>query len=257
MIDWIDIRKDESNFPHIRCYWLSDENVGELSILLASIQECTSAAALILVNTKDDFLVDAKFLPLNEKCEYPVAVVHHTVGKTLSDIFVKHGREVQARMEITSVTKNIPAVEIQPSRDEQVQGPQGFQKLFSWINPSKPVVELVTPVQSLLFPPDGKDKIASEDTDLFAMVMAQFNKFEIEGGDQAEANMVLSMLLQKSEDSFQQDFLLYLAIAYRTLLLPRKYNCDSLSAFLKMCIDRFEALDIASVSAALLPFLSR
>ena len=201
MIDWIDIRKDESTFPHILCYWLSDENVGELSILMASIQECPSAAALILANTKDDFLVDAKFLPPNEKCEYPVAVVQRTVGKTLSDIFVKHGREVEARMEITSVTKNIPAVEIQPSKDEQIQEPQGllpmiyitlyyvlmnacvllgFQKLFNWINPSKPVVELVTPVQSLLFPPDGKDKIASEDTDLFAMVMAQFNKFEIE-----------------------------------------------------------------------------
>ena len=41
-------------------------------------------------------------------------------------------------------------------------------------------MELVTALQSLLFPPDGKNKIASEDTDLFALVMAEFNKFEIE-----------------------------------------------------------------------------
>ena len=42
------------------------------------------------------------------------------------------------------------------------------------------MVELVTKVQGLLFPPDGKDKIASEDSDLFAAIMAEFNKFEIE-----------------------------------------------------------------------------
>ena len=56
----------------------------------------------------------------------------------------------------------------------------GFQRFLNWINPSRPVVELVTALQSLLFPPDGKNKIASEDTDLFALVMAEFNKFEIE-----------------------------------------------------------------------------
>ena len=127
MIDWIDIRKDESTFPHIRCYWLNDENEEELSILMASILECTSTAALILINTKDDFDIDAKFLPPNQKCGFPVAVVQHTVGKTLSDIFVKHSRDVQARMEITSVTTNIPAVEIQPSKDEQPHEPQGLR----------------------------------------------------------------------------------------------------------------------------------
>jgi len=95
----------------------------------------------------------------------------------------------------------------------------GFQRFLNWINPSRPVVELVTALQSLLFPPDGEVRIASKDTDLFALVMAEFNKFETEGGGQTESNRALSMLLKKSEHSFHQDFLLYLAIAYRTLLL--------------------------------------
>jgi len=125
MIEWIDIRKDESTSPHIRCYWLSDEKQDELSTLMASTIDSPSTAALILVNTKEDFDVDAKFLPPDEKCGFPVAVVQHTVGKTLSDIFVKYSRDVQARMEITSVTTNIQAVEIQPSKDEQPQEPQG------------------------------------------------------------------------------------------------------------------------------------
>jgi len=42
------------------------------------------------------------------------------------------------------------------------------------------VVELASTVQGVLFPPDGKDRIASEDSNLFAMVMAEFNTFEIE-----------------------------------------------------------------------------
>lgn len=56
----------------------------------------------------------------------------------------------------------------------------GFQRFLNWINPSRPVVELVTALQSLLFPPDGEVRIASKDTDLFALVMAEFNKFETE-----------------------------------------------------------------------------
>ena len=34
-------------------------------------------------------------------------------------------------------------------------------------------------VQDLLFPPDGKEKIASEDFHLFVAVMDEFDKFEV------------------------------------------------------------------------------
>ena len=110
-IDWIDIREDETTSIHIRCYWLTKGKEDKLSTLMTSIFDNASTAALILVNTKDDFDVDAKFLPPNEKCGFPVAVVQHTVGQTLREIFTKHTREVQARIETTSITTNIPAVE--------------------------------------------------------------------------------------------------------------------------------------------------
>ena len=126
-IDWIDFREDASVSPHIRCYWLSEGNEDELSTLMASISDNASTAALILVNTKNDFDIDAQFLPPNEKCGFPVAVVQHTVGQTLREIFTKHTREVQARIDTVSITANIPAVEIQPAKDEQQpQEPQGL-----------------------------------------------------------------------------------------------------------------------------------
>ena len=205
-IDWIDFREDESVSPHIRCYWLCEGKEDELSTLMASIIDNAFTVALILVNTKNDFDIDAKFLPPNEKCVFPVAVVQHTAGQTLREILAKHKyRKVQARIETTSIATDIPAVEIQPTKDEQPpQEPQGLismiyktpyctltdplptsgiQRLLQYLpgmKPSKPVVELAAAVQSLLFPPDGKDRIACQDSDLFVMVMAEFNKFEIQ-----------------------------------------------------------------------------
>lgn len=124
--DWIDIRKDESTSLHIRCYWLSDEREEELSTLMATTIDSASTVALILVNTKNDFEVDAKFLSPNEKCVFPVAVVTHSVGQTLRGVFKNYDREVQAKMEITSVTTNIQATEIKPAKPEQPQEPQGL-----------------------------------------------------------------------------------------------------------------------------------
>ena len=48
------------------------------------------------------------------------------------------------------------------------------------MKPSKPVVDLVTTVQGLLFPSDKEARIASEDPDLFQKVMAEFSNFENE-----------------------------------------------------------------------------
>ena len=117
---------DESTSSHIRCYWLRERKEDELAILMASIIDSASTAALILVNTKDDFDVDAKFLPPNERCGFPVAVVQHTAGQTLRDILMKHNN-VQARIVITpTVNTNIQAGEIQPTKaDEQPHESQG------------------------------------------------------------------------------------------------------------------------------------
>ena len=54
------------------------------------------------------------------------------------------------------------------------------QAITNLVKPSKPVVDLVTPVQGLLFPSDKEARIASEDPDLFQKVMAEFSNFENE-----------------------------------------------------------------------------
>lgn len=125
MVDWINIRNVESTSPHIRCYWLNDEKEGELSTLMASGIDCETTVVLILVNTKDDFEVDTKFLHPNEKYGFPVAVITHSVGQNLKEIFERYDRDVEARMEITSVTTstNIQANE-RPKEGEYPQNPK-------------------------------------------------------------------------------------------------------------------------------------
>ena len=158
MIEWMDFRKNECTSPHIRLYSLSDDKEEEFSALMDATVDSPYTAALILVNTKDNFEVDAKFLPPNKRCGFPVAVVQHSIGPRLRGMFLKHRRELEARMKIK---------------------PQGFlsiRQLLSWAR--KPVVELVAAVQGLLFPPDGEERIASEDSDLFVMVMDEFDRVE-------------------------------------------------------------------------------
>ena len=148
-IDWIDIRKDESTFPHIRCYWLNDEKAEDLPVFMASTIDSASTEALIFVNTKDDFDVDAKFLPPNEECGFPVAVVTYTDGEMLSEIFTKHNRELQARMEFTSVTAHSQAVAIQPAKDDQpTKDVHGHQGLLSLIDTTPYTVYYNIPFQS-------------------------------------------------------------------------------------------------------------
>jgi len=57
---------------------------------------------------------------------------------------------------------------------------QAFTNFVSRIRPGKTVVDLVTPIEILLFPPDKEPNIASEDKELFMQVMAEFTNIERE-----------------------------------------------------------------------------
>ena len=164
-IDWTDIREKESASPHIRCYWLSDGKEEEFSAFMANTVNFASTVALILVNTKNDFEVDDKFLPPNQRYGLPIAIVVQSIGKRLRGIFMKHNRELQATMEMNpNPPKGISSII------------HRGQRLLSWL--SEREVELVTAVQGLLFPPEEEGRIASEDTYLFALVMAEFDRVE-------------------------------------------------------------------------------
>ena len=205
VIDWVEIRKNESTFPHIRCYWLDDEKEEEVPAFMADVLE-SSAAALLLVNTKNSFEIESKFLPPNQKCVFPVAVVTNLVGQTLKDVIDRYGNKVQARLEIESVTKAIQATEIKQAEEELPQGSQGsvsrsalhegyefnFRQFAFTGLPQKAaqllaklglkssnlVVDLATSVQKILFPSDNEARIASENPELFVNVMGEFSTFE-------------------------------------------------------------------------------
>lgn len=204
VIDWVEIRKDKSTSPHIRCYWLDDEKEEEVPALMADVLE-SSTAALLLVNTKNNFEIESKFLPPNQKCVFPVAVVTNSVGQTLKDVIDRYGNKVQARLEIESVTKAIQATEIKQA-EELPQGSQGsvsqsalhngyefnFRQFAFTGLPQKAaqllaklglkssnlVMDLATSVQKILFPSDNEARIASENPELFVNVMGEFSTFE-------------------------------------------------------------------------------
>ena len=117
MTDWLSVRKEESTSPHIRCYWLDDGKEEELPAFMSIFN--SKSNVLLLVNNKDNFKIDAKFLCTIKAYDFPVAVVTRSVGQILEDLLQKHKREVQGRLEMSTVTTNF--------QDETKQEPpQGF-----------------------------------------------------------------------------------------------------------------------------------
>ena len=62
-----------------------------------------ATAALILINNKDDYQIESRFLPENEKWEFPIIVIKPGPGKNLMEIIAKHGRNVTAKVEVSSI----------------------------------------------------------------------------------------------------------------------------------------------------------
>lgn len=118
MTDWLSVRKEESTSRHIRCYWLDDGKEEDLPTFMSDEFDSTSVVVLLLVNNKDNFKIDAKFLCIIEEYEFPVAVVTRSVGQILEDLLQKHKREVQGRLEMSTVTTNFQ----DETKQEQPQG---------------------------------------------------------------------------------------------------------------------------------------
>ena len=117
MTDWLSVRKEESTSPHIRCYWLDDGKEEDLPTFMSAFDSTSNV--LLLVNNKDNFKIDSKFLCTIKAYDFPVAVVTRSVGQILEDLLQKHKREVQGRLEMSTVTTNF--------QDETKQEPpQGF-----------------------------------------------------------------------------------------------------------------------------------
>ena len=112
------MRKEESTSRHIRCYWLDDGKEEDLPTFMSDEFDSTSVVVLLLVNNKDNFKIDAKFLCTIEEYEFPVAVVTRSVGQILEDLLQKHEREVQGRLEMSTVTTNFQ----DETKQEQPQG---------------------------------------------------------------------------------------------------------------------------------------
>ena len=117
MTDWLSVRKEEATSPHIRCYWLDDGKEEDLPTFMSAFDSTSNV--LLLVNNKDNFKIDSKFLCTIKAYDFPVAVVTRSVGQILEDLLQKHKREVQGRLEMSTVTTNF-------QEETKQEPPQGF-----------------------------------------------------------------------------------------------------------------------------------
>ena len=101
--DWVAVSNCAVQQLHIRCYQLTGgESVNDIQLLVAKL-DSTSAVALILINNKDDYQIDSRFLPENEKWEFPILVVKPGSGGNFTEMIQSHGRKVTAKVEVSSI----------------------------------------------------------------------------------------------------------------------------------------------------------
>ena len=103
--DWVAISDRAVEQFHIRCYQLTGkERENDIQLLVAKLDN-TATAALIIINNKDDYQIDSRFLPENEKWEFPILVVTSESGKILMETLSKHARNVTAQAAMSSIQK--------------------------------------------------------------------------------------------------------------------------------------------------------
>ena len=113
-IEWLPLSKGDMSYPHVRCHDLKDSD--DIPLLMSALDSGSSAAALILINTQENFQIDPALLPMDEKWSIPVLVVHSTAGRFLTDILTQHPRDVEVKVGLESV-EHMPAQEVIP-KDE-------------------------------------------------------------------------------------------------------------------------------------------
>ena len=99
-LNWTPLTKHEVTYSHIRCHWLQEgENVHiPLNYLLASLDSCASTMALLIINTKNSYNIEASLPPESEMSNFPILIVTSETGKALGSLL--DAGEVEAKIEL-------------------------------------------------------------------------------------------------------------------------------------------------------------
>ena len=87
-----------------------------LNYLLANLDSCASTIALLIINNKNGYNIEASFPPESEMSPFPILIVTAETGKALSSLL--DAGEVEARIELPaalSVGSEPVAAEVEES----------------------------------------------------------------------------------------------------------------------------------------------
>jgi len=99
-LNWTPLTKHEVTYKHIRCHQLQEAESTSLPLkfLLANLDSCASTIALLIINTKNSYDIEASLLPESETSPFPILIVTSETGKALSDLL--DAGEVEAKIEL-------------------------------------------------------------------------------------------------------------------------------------------------------------
>ena len=202
-----------------------------------------ATAALILINNKDDYQIGSRFLPENEKWEFPILVVKPGSGRNLMEIIAKHGRNVTAKVEVSSLQKlharetGLLCRAINSTLAAIYYYIHDYCITFS--GPQSDKTFNIVRIEELIFPASSKPKIIlSETSGLFQLAMREFQVFEVSWKltelqatpvtkyvfavpqttkhSKENEKKLFTLLMRKFQDTFPKDFLFCIAVAHRT-----------------------------------------
>ncbi|KAL5466919.1 hypothetical protein EMCRGX_G031082 [Ephydatia muelleri] len=245
-VDWKVLAAEDEGIEgeHIRCLLLKEgEDLGQLVEQFQS----DHAKAIVFVNSREDFMVEAQQWP--QGSSIPVLLLKASDGKKLlstvdtnSEVF----GQVQVESHVDAGPTPIVAVTQEPTAAQAVQPARKVQERRN-----------KEEIKQLMF---GNDTpvIVSEDIGTFTMVMSTFQQYEKTAKGDGSHGDVLKKIVKclNNSDVFEKDFPFYIILAYR-IKLNRIYKCDDSPQFFSTIIDKMETLDPLMLCSTLNGFFQR
>ncbi|KAL5466973.1 hypothetical protein EMCRGX_G031138 [Ephydatia muelleri] len=244
-VDWKVLAAENEGIEgeHIRCLLLKEgEDLGQLVEQFQS----TDAKAIVFVNSREDFMVEAQQWP--QGSSIPVLLLKASDGKKLLST-VETNSKVFGQVQVEShVDAGLPftvVVTQEPTADQEKEGATEKIKLKYDFNAD---------IKRLMFSNDTA-VIVTEDTGKFQLIMSHFQLYEKTAKRDGSHGDVLKRIIKclNNSDVFEKDFPFYIILAHR-IKQNRIYMCEDSEPFLNTIIDKMETLDHQKLSSTLTAF---
>ena len=108
-VPWVDFTLGEATYPHIRLHQLTEED--SLSLFISVLASIPATLAVVLINTRDDHELRAKFAPRSDSaeqggCPVPMLVVTSETGREMMRILSENERNVEGTVELGAESKS-------------------------------------------------------------------------------------------------------------------------------------------------------